>query len=170
MATAGPCAFFHQGDQVIALLQILQGLVVDLGLGVVVAIGPGQLPAFDAKLCELRGEVVVIGPRLQGLIPMGDRPGAGVLRGVGLAGQRFDQHGGSGGTAPGVPDGAALPRHPIGLFGPPGVGLEIGNRPFIHASAPAVGQAPPASPPLPRRPHCRKRSLWSAPGLSWFQC
>ena len=136
MAAASPCPFFHQGNQVVALFQILQGLVVNLGLGVVVAVRPGQLPALDTELCELGSKVGVIGAGLEGLITMGNRPGAGVLWGVGLAGQGFNQHGRRRGTAPGVANGGRFAGHPIRFLGPPGIRLEVADRLFIHCRHP----------------------------------
>ena len=108
VASACPVALFHECDKVVPLPEVVQRLVVDGGPGLVVGVGPAQLPALDAEGRQLRGKVAVVGPLPLGLVPVGHGPGAGVYWGVGLAGQGLDDHGSAGGATAGAADGGPL--------------------------------------------------------------
>lgn len=96
-------------------------------VGLAVGLGPVQHIAVDTVGGELRLEVAVVGAVAQGLVAVGHRPLAGVLRGELLPGHCLNDHGGGGGAASGAADGGILAGDPVGLVLPPGVGLEVAD-------------------------------------------
>ena len=136
VAGAGPQSPAHQSNEVIALPQQDGGLPVILMVRLSVGVDPAQLAAGDAKFGELGDEVAVIGPLVQGLVPVLHRPGAGVHRSEGLSCECLNEHGRRRGPAAGTADGGALPGDPVGERCPAGVGLEIGDRAAVHGFSP----------------------------------
>ena len=131
-----PKPFQHERDEVIALFEHFLHLLVVGVVRLAVGLSPVQHITVNAVGRKLGLEVAVVGAVAKGLVTVGHRPVAGVLRGKLFPGHRLDDHGRCRGSATGTADGGTLASDPVRLVLPPGIGLEITDRLLVHLSAP----------------------------------